>query len=188
MEGWSFTEGSKQRKPTLRGSSQKRVYTSHIRGVSPTEAWKTDKRKSSLFLHGDALPQHPETILSRKIGTFAPCDALFTSGRFTGSKQKTTGHGAQEKLWEVREERLSSSETCFHAVKVTSFLDKPPLPLWSHPEPYLPFLHTQEDYSMWVFKIHIERDVASFFILDPVLTYAQVKCFICFRLVGIFFS
>lgn len=59
-EGWSFTEGSVQRS-TRRESSQNRVYTSHIRGVSPTEAWRTEEMKALLFTHSETLPQHPET-------------------------------------------------------------------------------------------------------------------------------
>jgi hypothetical protein len=63
-EGWDFTEGSGQRRPTLRRSGQKRVCTSHIRGVSPTEAWRTEERKI-LFTLGSALPHPtPGTLLS----------------------------------------------------------------------------------------------------------------------------
>lgn len=97
-EDWSFTEGSVQRRPTLRESNQKRVYTSHIRGVSPTEAWRTEEKKALLFTHGDALPPTPRAHPQQG---WAPCASLFTSGSFPGGMWNTLFASALRRLsWE----------------------------------------------------------------------------------------
>lgn len=60
----------------MRGSSQKRIYTSHIRGVSPTEAWRTEGRKALLFTLVDAPRPTPRSC--QQDGHMAPCAGLFT--------------------------------------------------------------------------------------------------------------
>lgn len=51
------------RKTYFEGSSQERVYTSHIRGVSPTEAWR--REESITVTHADVLSPTPRTTLSK---------------------------------------------------------------------------------------------------------------------------
>lgn len=72
----------------MRGSSQKRIYTSHIRGVSPTEAWGTEGRKALLFTLVDAPRPTPRSC-QQEDGHMAPCAGLFTPRSFTGTVAKT---------------------------------------------------------------------------------------------------
>lgn len=72
------------RETILRGSSQKRIYTSHIRGVSPTEAWRTEGRKALLFTLIDAPRPSPRSC-PQEDGHVAPCAGLFTPRSFTGT-------------------------------------------------------------------------------------------------------
>lgn len=134
---------SVQRRPTLRGSSQKRVYTSHIRGVSPTEAWRTEEKKALLFTHSDALVWTPRNCPQqghRHLGSL--CQPLHFREFHCQHVEDLICQGAQETLVGGARQRRGRSPPQASKVrclllwmKVSSFLDKPTLPVWFLPDP-----------------------------------------------------
>lgn len=64
---------------------------------------------------------------------------------------------------EGRQKRLANPDTCFFAKKVTSFLDKPVLQLWSLSEPFsYPYTHRGLEHMGDKKKKKLERSAFSF--------------------------